>query len=78
MARPGILRPASDAAAVAAGAFRGGMAAVIERDSPLDLAALRRPQNRDFARLHAIALSEGSATMVHGAATPDPQGSPSQ
>lgn len=67
-----------DAAAIAACAFRGAMDAVIERYSPLDLGALQRPQNRDFVRLHAIALSEGSAMMVYGVAASDPQGSPSQ
>ena len=67
-----------DAAAVAACAFRGAIDAAIERYSPLDIAALQRPQNRDFARLHAIASSEGSAMMVYGPAPRDAQGSPSQ
>src|SRR5579862_2806056 len=52
-----------DAAAVAACAGHGAFDAVIERYSPLDPAALSKPQNRDFVPLHATALSEGSAMM---------------
>ena len=65
----------SDEAAIAACAFRGAHDAVIERYSPLDLAALQKPQNRDFVELHAVALSEGSVIVSYIVA---PQGSPSQ
>jgi hypothetical protein len=61
----------SDAAAIAACATHGAHDAVIERYSPLDAAALRKPQNRDFVPLHASALSEGSAMMYYTNTAPD-------
>ena len=67
-----------DAAAIAACAFRGAADAVIERYSPIDLAALQRPQNRDYVELHAIALKEGSALVSYVVAPGAVQGSPSQ
>ena len=55
----------SDAAAIAACAARGAQDATIERYSPLDLAALDKPQNHEFVPLHATAMSEGSAMMYY-------------
>ncbi len=54
-----------DAAAVAACASHGAFDAVIERYSPLDPAALSKPQNKDFVPLHATALGDGSAMMYY-------------
>ena len=59
-----------DAAAIAACAGKGALDAVIERYSPLDPAALDKPQNRDFVPLHAIALEEGSAIMYYANTAP--------
>jgi hypothetical protein len=67
-----------DAAAIAACAFRGAAGAVIERYSPLDVAALQRPQNREFVELHAVALKEGNVIVSYIVAPDNAQGSPSQ
>ena len=61
----------SDAAAIAACATHGAHDAVIERYSPLDPAALSKPESRDFVRLHASALREGSSMMYYLNSAPE-------
>jgi hypothetical protein len=76
-----LLRQETDArdddAAVAACTGFHAFDAVIERYTVLDVAALAKPQNRDFVALHAKALNEGSALAYYDNAAPS-QGSPSQ
>jgi len=60
----------SDADAIAACRSRDAFDAVIERYSPLDPAALDKPQNKDFAPLYEQALREGSALAYYGNTAP--------
>ena len=61
----------SDAAAIAACATHGAHDAVVERYAPLDAAALRQPESRDFVPLHATALREGSSMMYYLNSAPE-------
>ena len=54
-----------DAAAIAACTALDAFDAVIDRYAPVDIAALSRPQNADFAEMHAKALREGSALAYY-------------
>ncbi len=64
-----LLRQETDArddpAAIAACTALDAYDAVIDRYAPVDVAALARPQNADFAEMHAKALREGSALAYY-------------
>ena len=63
-----------DAAAIAACTALDAFDAVIDRYAPVDVAALARPNNADFAEMHAKALREGSALAYYVNDTPASEG----